>query len=461
MQRIIDLFSSGEKMSVSDHETLIYEAGLELIEEYGIFFDHENLIPADEHMANNVYEAAIDLLEIAGVYSIDSNKAITISRDEIVRNTQNTRKYLNLGDGIDKYLLSFRDGSSTKLPLIMGGPNASPASPELYIPIHQSYAKFKNINAIAPASLDTSNSVSSNKGPVNLLHARQAVELVKQACALEGRPDMCIVTPPHIEDPIAAVSIANPRFMGLGDFQEIIPHPDLKVNYDELSRVYHYRMTGSNYLCSPMILLGGIATSTPEHSAIVMVAEALKSQVIYDASAFFKYSTQIEPRGPDGPLETLWASFIASMAISQNRICLHGNVVNNFAGPCTEMMMYETAVQTIGSVACDCDIISGPVSNQGNIPDHVAGLDAHFMAEISHFASGLSKKDANYLCLELFSKYRDMLSHPDLGKAFIDCYDIDTIEPTNEYREVYEKSMDDVYQIIHQKYQRGPRSARR
>ncbi|WP_406657331.1 monomethylamine:corrinoid methyltransferase [Methanolobus sp. ZRKC2] len=461
MQYIIDSLQNGEKMPVSEHEALIYEAGLELVEDYEIFFDHENLIPTDESMAQNVYEAAIDLLETVGFYSVDTKKVINISREQIIRSTQNTRNYLNLGEGIDKFSLSIRNDSGTKLPLIMGGPNASPVTTELYTPIHRSYAKFKDIGALAPASLDASDSILSNKGPVNLFHARQAVELVKQACALEGRPDLCIVTPPHIEDPIAAVSVANPRFMGSGDLQEIIPHLDLKVNFDELSRVYHYRMTGSNYLCSPMVLLGGITTSSPEQSSIEMVAEALKAQVIYDPSAFVKYPTQVETASPGRSLEMLWASFLASMALSQNKVCLHGSVVSNSAGPCTEMMMYETAVQTIGYVACGCDIISGPVSNHGSIPDHVAGLDAHFMAEVARFAIDLSKKDANYLCLELFSKYQDMISHPDIGKSFVDCYDLDKIEPTSEYMEIYEKAIDEIHQTMHQKYVRGSRRIRR
>jgi methylamine--corrinoid protein Co-methyltransferase len=336
------------------------------------------------------------------------------------------------------------------MPLIMGGPNASPVTPDLYIPIHRSYSKYRDINAIAPASLDTSSMNTLKKGPETLMRARQAVQLVKEACASEGRPDMCIVTPPHIEDPIAAVSVANPRFMGPGDLQEIIPRLDLKINYDELSRVYHYKMTGANYLCSPMVLRG-ITTDSPEQFAIEIVAEALKSQVIYGASVFLKYPVHIDPADC---YKTLWASFLSSMAISQNRICLHGSVVNNSAGPCTEMMMYETAVQAIGYVACGCDILSGPISNNGNIPNHVAGLDAQFMAEVSRFAAELSRKDANYLCMELFSRYKNKLNTPDIGKSFTECYNLETMEPTNEYLDVYEHAIDDIYQILQQKNRR-------
>ena len=453
MQHILDMISNGTKMSESEHDELISEVGAELVELYEIKQDSENLIPMDDKTANKILEAAFDLLEAVGIYSIDTKSVITIPRSEIFRSIQNSRKYLNIGEGSDKYLLTLTANTEKKRTLIMGGPNACPVTPEMYIPIHRSYAKFTDIDSIAPASLDVPPTNFMKRGPVNLMHARRAVQLVKEACALEGRPDICMTTPPHIEDPVAAVSVANPRFMGPGDLQEIIPQQGLKVKYDELSRIYHYKMTGSNYLCSPM-LVRGLSTATSEQFAIEIVAEALKSQVIYGASVFFKYPTHIHTADA---FKTLWASFAATKAISQNEVCFQGSVVTSSAGPCTEMMFYETAVQTIGYVACGCDIISGPVSNNGSISNQAAGLDAHFMAEISRFASKLSLMDANYLCSELYSKYEHKLKTPDIGKSFEDCYDMKTIEPTREYADLYESVITEIHQIMQQKNKRVTR----
>ncbi|MDV0445616.1 hypothetical protein MmiAt1_12050 [Methanimicrococcus sp. At1] len=449
MQHIIDMISNGTKMNESEHDELINEVSAELVELYEIEYDPDNLIPADDETANRILEAAFDLLEAVGVYSVDTKSVFTIPRDEIFRSVQNSQRYLNIGEGSDKYLLTLAGSSEKKKTSIMGGPNASPVTPEMFIPIHRSYAKYTDIDSIAPAYLDVP-AGSAKKGPANLMKARQAVQLVKEACALEGRPDMCITTPPHIEDPVAAVSVANPRFMGSGDLQEIIPQQGLKVNYSELSRVYHYKMTGSNYLCSPM-LVRGLSAATPEQFAIEIAAEALKSQVVYGASVFFKYPAHIHT---GDPLKTLWASFAATQALSKNEICLQGSVVTSSAGPCTEMMFYETAVQTIGYVVCGCDILSGPVSNNGSITNQVSGLDAHFMAEVSRFASDLSLKDANYLCNELFSRYESKLNAPEIGKPFVDCYDMNTIEPTQEYWKLYETVIADIYYILQQKNRR-------
>jgi len=454
MQQIVDMINNGTKIAESEHEKMIYEVCHELADLYEIRYDPKVLVPADKEMASRVLDAAIDLLEMTGVYSIDTKKIIPIPREKTLRSIQNSRSYLNIGEGRDKYLLHLKSGPENKMPLIMGGPNASPVTPDMYVPIHRSYAKYTDVNSIAPAYLDLPPSNYMKRGPANLMHAREAVQYVKEACALEGRPDMCIVTPPHIEDPVAAVSVANPRFMGLGDLQEIIPRMDLKINYDELSRIYHYRMTGSNYMSSPMVL-PSITTDSPEQFAIKIVAEDLKSQVIYNASVAFKYPAHINS---GDYLKTLWASFIATTAISSNEVCLQGAVVNNFAGPCTEMMMYETALQTIGYVVSGCDILSGPVSNSGNISNHVAGLDAQFMAEIAHFALDLSRKDANYLCLELFSRYKHKLTAPDFGMAFNECYNVETVEPRQEYLDLYENMINEVYKILHQKNRRNART---
>jgi methylamine--corrinoid protein Co-methyltransferase len=98
MQHILDMIAGGTKMAESDHEELIHEVGLELVNSYEIVYDIENLIPNDDDMADRVFEAAIDLLELVGVYSLDTKKVLQIPRDSILRSIQNSRNYLNIGE---------------------------------------------------------------------------------------------------------------------------------------------------------------------------------------------------------------------------------------------------------------------------------------------------------------------------------------------------------------------------
>jgi methylamine--corrinoid protein Co-methyltransferase len=282
--------------------------------------------------------------------------------------------------------------------------------------------------------------------PLTIYRAQKGIVELKEACRQEGRPNMCIVTPPYIEDDYSAISITHPMFMRPSDLQEIISQ-GFKVTYDELTRAVHYKTLGVNSLCTQMGVMGGITAASPEQFAIELVAQGLKVLYAYSSSAYFKYPTNIE-YAPSASLDTLRASFVSSMALSRNTRQFHGTVVHNSAGPCTKMMMYETAIQTIGYTVCGDDMLSGPVASGGRIPDYTGGLDAQFMAEVADIAKRLSLTDADFVCKEIYEKYKYKIEEPDIGFSFTQCYDIDTIEPSDEYYKIYNSVINDLYDIL-------------
>lgn len=451
MKNLMNQIMKGEKCDKSSHEQNIFETTLELIDVFEIEFDADNLIQNDENIADRVFWAAVELLEKVGIYSSDAKKVFKVPRNEILSSIRNARNGIFIGENIDKKFFGSRNVYKNQMPMIMGGPASSPISDELFIPIHRSYVKLNSIDSIAPGKLHSFDYRITNNNPFHLDNAHKSIDYLKRSCKLEARAGLCIVTPPFIEDTASAISITHPRFMDLGDLQEIIVGTNLQVTYDELLRTIHYHETGFGYMCTDMVVMDN--DTTAEQFAIKQVVEALKSKLIYQPSIHYKYPSHIES-APSGSLETLWASFIASMALSRNTDHLKGTVVQNSAGPCTEMAMYETAIQTIGCIVCGDDTVSGPMLNRGSMVDHSAGLDALFMAEISKLATKLSINDANYLCLQLYDTYKSFIDQPNAGQSFVDCYDVETIEPNREYEEIYEKVMDTIYGLISSRYSR-------
>jgi methylamine--corrinoid protein Co-methyltransferase len=438
---------NGKKIEEKEHERLLYETNMELVREYDIHFDGEEMIPSDPYMADRVFDAAIYLMEEVGVYSIDTGRVIELTREEIINGIRNTKESYNIGEGLDAKTIVFRDVLDDRTPLILGGPCGAPISIESYIQIHRSYAKLNVIDALAPASIYEIPESTYYKTPLNLHSAHASINYVKEASALEGRPGMCCSTPPFIEDIRAALSIANPTFTKKGDMHEIYQQLDLKTNFDAITKAIHYRATGTLYICDQGILLGGRTIVSPEQLAVQIVAEGLKSKLIHNGHMYFKEPDLLQT-GAASSRDTLWASFMASMAITRNTQYIHGTDISNSAGPCSEMMMYETATQTIGNVVCGTDVLAGPISNAARLIDHSAGLDSLFMANIAKLATSLSIADANHLCEGIYAQYKDKMKKPDMGKSFEECYYFNTIEPTSEFLQIYDNVIRRVYEIL-------------
>ncbi|MEL4305262.1 monomethylamine:corrinoid methyltransferase [Methanococcoides sp. LMO-2] len=435
-----------QKRTRGEHETLIYETSLELVDAYDIFYDEGELISSNFHMADRIYNAAIELLEHVGVLFDDEDRVLELNRNEIISAIRNKKRSFKIGEGIDATTLHFRDVLDNQMPLIMGGPNSSPISFEMFVPIHRSYAKIGMLDSIAPGIIHEFPNSMLIKPFYELYSVHEAASNLKQACNLEGRSGLCCVSPPFVEDIRASISIANSNSMGTGDFQEFYPRPDLTATNDEIVRAVHYKMVGLNYLCTHSVIMGGMTSASAGQFAIELVAEAIKSNVLY-SGIFFKNPTNVQ-LPTSTTLNTLWASFMSSIALSRNIHIPYGNVIRNSAGPCTKMSFYETAVQTIGSVVCGDDIVAGPILNNGSMVDHAAGLESQFMAEIAELATTLSLEDANLLCLQLFSKYKNKIKKVDTGKTFSECYDITTLEPSAEYRTKYDEVIKEIYGIL-------------
>jgi methylamine--corrinoid protein Co-methyltransferase len=442
----INQMFDGKKRTESEHDSLIYETSLDLVESYGILYDPDELIP-NMDMADRIFDAAIDLIDEVGVLCIDTNRIIEINKKEIKRLLKNPCSEFTVGEGAESTHVSFRNILDEKVPFIIGGPAGVAISDEFFTPAHCSYAKINVASAITPGSLQSlATKHYFKENPQNIADAQHTIALVKESCRLQGRPGICCLTPTTIEDIRSAISIANPIFMGKGDLQEIFPKSPLKTELDKLSRVVHYMGTGCYYVSTSYILLGSLTVSIPEQFAIQATAEMIISRVLYRASMVYLHSSSLKGSVSTSP-EALWASLISSVAITRNTRILHGVTINNLSGPCTESMMYETALQTIGHTVCGADSLCGPIPNKGSALNHVSGFETLFMANIAEFATSLSLSDANYLCKELYTQ-KLANKKPEFGKAFDECYDINEIKPTDEYHEVYDKAYNQIYSIM-------------
>ncbi|MDQ1275420.1 MAG: methylamine---corrinoid protein Co-methyltransferase, partial [Euryarchaeota archaeon] len=78
-------------------------------------------------------------------------------------------------------------------PLVQGGPPGSPLSEEVVRPVHLSYALEKEVDtSVDGVMTSVRGKPPVPKSPYEVLAAKTEARLIKQACAMAGRPGMGI-----------------------------------------------------------------------------------------------------------------------------------------------------------------------------------------------------------------------------------------------------------------------------
>lgn len=103
--------------------------------------DKKTIIPEDKELCDKLFNAGLDMLVDAGVYCIDTGRVIKYTRDEVLQAIENAPDHFQFGEGKEAHNVTPRSYKDSTAPIIQGGPTGSPCSEELFLPIHQAYAR--------------------------------------------------------------------------------------------------------------------------------------------------------------------------------------------------------------------------------------------------------------------------------------------------------------------------------
>jgi methylamine--corrinoid protein Co-methyltransferase len=106
-------------------------------------------------------------------------------------------------------------------------------------------------------------------------------------------------------------------------------------------------------------------------------------------------------------------------------------------GPGTRTLLYECVAFTVLSTVSGCSRILGPRSATGVVPDHFSGLEARFSGEIMRAAAHLDRSQADRVVRRAYACYADQLDRKPYGKPFQEVYDVNTVQPTEEWLSLY------------------------
>ena len=204
-----------------------------------------------------------------------------------------------------------------------------------------------------------------------------------------------------------------------------------------LNRVTHYAQYGcyTGNLTGP--IYGGWCMGS-EGVAVTLVAYSLSGLCIHGAIYNQHFPFHLH-WGSNTTRELLWPISVAGQAMARNSKLLHTSNGFSNAGPMTEMVLYETACHALVSTVSGWHLWE-MASTRNKYRNRATPMEARLGMEVGHAAAnmGMTREQANEIVKQILPQYEDQLAEAPIGKRLDECYNLETVEPTQEYVALYE-----------------------
>jgi methylamine--corrinoid protein Co-methyltransferase len=436
LPEIVNRSETGPYAAESDFDLMLVRKIPELVAEHGIKFDPDVLVPADDDMADRLYQAAVELFVEIGAYNQTSERRIMFARDETEEIVAQQPRSIVLGTGQDAIVEQHRDVESMIPCRVHSGPTGTPSSERYHRLILQSCAQEPLVDCLGAGSVSTYMGRQIVPGsPTEIMGTRRDSAEAREAIRKAGRPGMHIednATPLTCQGKMAAVD----RNSGLrpSDGMLVSQMVEMKTDYDQLSRVAFMQSIGMHIVDLLVPLVGGIGGGA-EGTALLTVAEHILGAVLYHPSYHFMGHMHLM-RINNTDRMGLWIQAMAGQALARNTPMVVSNDIYCVSGTGTSELLWEVAAGAMVGAVCGTHQHGMGVAGGATI-DQTTGLEARFQAQVAHAALGMTRDEVNELVLECMTHYEDRLDEPNPGKSFPELYDVDTLEPNDEWLRHY------------------------
>jgi methylamine--corrinoid protein Co-methyltransferase len=439
---ILDKTLTGPPIAKKEFELhLLPTATREVLKEYGLekTCDPNNPINTDQTLADTFYKAGYDLAIRTGMFCPDTSRRMMFSEQEISEALRNTPTAIELGYGKDKVTIKRRTPEDTAPPVAEGSPLGISFTEEYFIPVCMAVAQYSVIDIIETPTLDKIGKHEIRaRTPYETIMGMYEARYVKEALWRVGRPGL----------PLHGVEGASTEYGYFGGFLSggfepdrtigiaLVPEP-INLSYQILHRATVNHLTGSAFQAGHMSNIRAYFGS-PEATVIGSIA----AQILQRTSMLptMVESTILDPKySCNTDREALWASSMSVQARSRNNNVMNLGITSQVSGPCTPMILYESATISISDAVSGVAIEIGTRPTGGRYKDYGSGLENKFYAEVLKSAARhLKLADANEIVKSLLPKYEKNLADPPKGKSFTECTDLNTLQPTQEWLKIYE-----------------------
>ncbi|MGD2269826.1 MAG: monomethylamine:corrinoid methyltransferase [Desulfobacterales bacterium] len=432
---------SGPLVKEKEFDRQLGRSAKQAVEKYGIKYDAEQIVPADDDLADRVYQAGLELFLEMGIYCRDTGRVMKFTRDEVDRALRYAPNSVTYGQGRDAAVMSYRSVEDVKPPFCLMTPVGTPVAEERFVPMVQSYAQEPLAQTFSSAFSQTVHGRPIKSGtPQEVEAAIWNVIKLREAARAAGRPHIGIHNLVSNAERTDAMLAAMQSDFGVqpNDGLCIAAIAELKIDYERVKKVVFLRHSGHNKYGLYGPLMGGYAGG-PEATAIVHVSHHFLGLLAFEVQWHCGFPLHIH-YGCNTTRQLLWLLSITAQALSRNtRLLITANTFAA-AGPCTEMVAYELIANALTATVSGADLDLAAVARNRH-PERASGMEARMGAEAGHLAArqGITREHANEMVKQMLSRYENQFGDPPLGKRFDECYELETLQPTREYLDLYEK----------------------
>jgi methylamine--corrinoid protein Co-methyltransferase len=412
-----------------------------LVKKYGIVCDRATPVPADDDLADRVWEAGRELFLEVGVYCVDTERVVRFDEAELEQALAHAPRPVVLGSGQYARLIPVRRQESDVMPFFsLGACGAPVAADDVFLSLTQAYCELPYVDAVAsPALTQVDGMPVVAGGPLEIEGCVRTVTMTREAARRAGKAGLGIAntvpTAVRSQGHIAGNAAAADQY----DMMEIGGHAEFKIDFDSMSKIAYMLGRGRTILGETGPVLGGYAGG-PEGCAVAMAGYHFFALLVLRASVQHPFTSHFQTQSCTSR-EAIWLRSVSLQAITRHSDvpCLESGTYA--AGPGTEMSLFEAAAMAGPSVVSGGSVESGPTA-RGTHPDHLMPLTNLFAAEVGRSVVGMSRADVNALVLRLVEKYEGQLESPPLGRRYQDCYDLASRRPDAEAVAVYRSARD-------------------
>ncbi len=234
----------------------------EIVAKYGIRYDPQQVVPADDGLADRVYQAGLELFLELGIYCRDTGRLMKFTRGEVEWALKHAPTSVTYGQGRDTEVMTYRAVEDPKPPFCIMTPVGTPVAEERFVPMVQSYAQEPLAQTFSSAFSQTVHGRPIKSGtPQEVEAAIWNVVKLREAARAAGRPQLGIHNLVSNAEQTDATLAAMQAGLGVqpNDGLCIAAIAELKIDYARVKKVVFLRQSGHNKYGLYGPLMGGYA----------------------------------------------------------------------------------------------------------------------------------------------------------------------------------------------------------
>jgi methylamine--corrinoid protein Co-methyltransferase len=452
MLNFLDLYEralSGPIMPEQDFELKVFVPALrKVVRAHQITYEPDVPVPSDDAAADNLFQAAVDLLSRVGVYCQDTNRVIQFTRQEILDAIREAPGRCHGGEGKDAGVFGLRRPDDPKAPWHHVGSGIVATSEEIMANLIEGYGTIAEANSVATSALDNIRGIPVAAGtPAELYAAIRSVRIAREALRRAGRPGLPIFNLiATAASAVTTIAASTPQFgVRPSDGWLVGTIAEFKIDFGAMNKIAYLLNWGGNIGAETAPILGGYCGGAAG-TAVASTAYILVGLLLHRGSYQLHFPVHFR-YGCCSTRDVLWVVSASCQAVSRNIPMPTIWLAYLAAGAKTKMYFHEAAAYVLCAITSGAASVQTPFPSKAIIPDAITPMEARFGVEMAVAASRLTRAQANEIVLHLLERYESRIETPPQGSRYPESYDIVTGKPDDEYVRLYREVKGDLVNL--------------